>query len=361
MNSKCCLFFISFLVFFLISCSPKLSPNKASVSTEKIFYPKDADTAYFQLLKGITSNADFISLSKFQEAILGKQKPLWIRKPYGITVTKNKIYIADISLNGLDIIDLKNNEFTQFKPYHRNLEFILTVDVDENGDRYIVDSNNMKVFVYDLNGKFKTVFDVPENKRPIRIRVRNDKIYMADLISKKINIYDKNTFKLIDQLPKNVTYEDEGYIYMPMDFDITDEYIYVIDSGAWKVKIYTHEGKLVKSFGGQGNDFGLFVRPKSIAVDKEGNILVLDSTTRLIQIFNSNGDLLTLFGYPYQIDEYKFASALMVPTQMVIDYNNLEYFKPYVDPKYNLKYLVYVINQKGNGLLKVYGRIELKN
>ena len=105
----------------------------------------------------------------------------------------------------------------------------------------------------------------------------------------------------------------------------------------------------------------MFNRPKSIAVDQEGNILVIDSVSRLIQVFNSKGQPLTIFGYPYPLDEKTVSPGLEVPTQMVVDYKNLEYFKTYVDTKkYNLKYLIFVANQQGDGLLKVYGRLERK-
>ena len=41
-------------------------------------------------------------------------------------------------------------------------------------------------------------------------------------------------------------------------------------------------------------------------------------------------------------------------------FSNLEYFKKFVDDKYDLKYLVYVVNQKGMPKVVVYGRIEIK-
>lgn len=361
MNTKYFLFLISFGLLFYMSCSPKLQPNDKTGSTDKIFYPRNADTAHFQYLTGFSSNKDIEKRSKFEQSIIGQTELKWMRKPYGVAVEKNKIFVTDIGIAGLNIIDLDKKSYHQFKPIHKDISFVLSTAIDDNDDRYILDSKSMTVVIYDSNGKFKSDFKIPENKRPTRIRIKGDKIYISDLTTRRINIYNKSTHQWMDQIPKKgVITGNDDFVYMPMDFDLDEKYIYVLDAGAYKVKIFTHEGKMVNNFGGQGNAYGLFNRPKSIAVDKEGNILVVDSTTQLVQMFNKDGQPLLAFGSTYAIEEGKFSPGLILPTSMIIDYNNLEYFKPYVDLKYNLKYLVYIVNQKGAKMLKVYGRLELK-
>ncbi|MEL4455109.1 hypothetical protein [Lutimonas vermicola] len=343
------------------SCSPKLQPDQKSNAADKIFYPKNADTAHFQYLKGISTNKDIEKQSRFEESVIGASKLEFMSKPYGITVEKSKIYVADIGLKGLNIIDLETESFTQFKPFHKDLTFVLSAFVDTNDDRYILDSKTATIMVFDNKGKLKYDFKVPENERPSRIRIKGDRIYISDLATKRINIYSKETHQWIDQIPKkDVIVENDDFVYMPMDFDLDDEFVYILDAGAYKVKVYDHEANLVKSFGGQGNGYGLFNRPKSIAVDREGNILVVDSTTRLVQVFNREGQALLSFGFPYQIEEDKWAPGIMFPTSMAIDYNNNDYFKQFVDSRYRLKYVVYVVNQTGGKNLMAYGRIELK-
>ena len=344
-----------------MSCSPKLNPENSSALSAKILYPKDADTAYFQYLTAYTTSEDIEIMSDFQKSILGKKPLVYMGKPYGLTVSKEKVYVADISVHGVNVLDFGNKTFKQFKPIHRDISFVLTTEVDDNGDLYIVDSRSSTVVIYDINYKYKDEFKIPECKRPTRIKIREDKIYISDLGANNINIYDKSTYKLIGQLiDKKVTPSDEAFLFMAMDFDLDDEFVYVLDAGAYKVKIYTYKGEFIRSFGGQGASYGLLNRPKSIAVDKEGNILVVDSSFNNIQIFNTEGQVLLAFGNAMEIEEGKFSPGLLLPTSMVVDYSNLDYFKKYVDPKYNLKYLVFVVNQKGSGRLKVFGRIELK-
>lgn len=346
---------------FAVSCSPKLPQDKLVSGNNRIVYPHESDTLYFQYLKGITANTDIEQISKFQESITGKTTPKWVSKPYGIDVHKGIVYVADIAKNSIAKIDVGNKVFEEIIHRNKDLQFFLTLTHDENGDRYIVDAKNPRVFIFNADGKLKDNFKLNEPTRPVRIRVKKDKIYIADIPTGKIYIYDKETFKLVKTIHKEgVTQDDDEFIYMAMDFDVDDTYIYVLDAGHFKVKIYTLDGKFVKSFGDQGMGYGVFIRPKSIAVDKEGNIHVADSGTNSIQVLNFDGQPLIAYAYSYKTEEDKDTNAIDIPTQMVIDYNNLDIYKGMVDPKYNLKYLIYVANQKGDGLIKVYGRIELK-
>jgi DNA-binding beta-propeller fold protein YncE len=363
MNSKYFLFFIiPIACLFSFSCSPKLRPDTKTVLTEKILYPVNADTARFQYLKGFSASTDVETQSKFEQSLTGKKQVEWMRKPYGVTVEKSKIYVADIGLPGLNIIDLDKKTFQQFRPIHRDFTFILSMAIDKNNDRYLLDTKTMTVLVYDTNGKLKDEFKVPENKKPVRIKIKDDKIYIGDIGTGKIHIYSKDTHELVDQIPKKGVVEgDNNFVYMPMDFDLTDTHIYILDAGSFEVKIFNYDGELVTSFGEMGNAYGQFVRPKSIGVDKEGNIFVSDAATKAVQVFNKEGQPLMAFGMPYELEAGKTVPGLYLPVSMIIDYNNLDYYKPYVDTKYNLKYVVYVVNQVGSKMLKAYGRLELKS
>ncbi|WP_242084873.1 6-bladed beta-propeller [Aestuariivivens sediminis] len=350
------------IFLFFMACSPKLRPYSDTGSKAKIMYPQFADTSHVQYLLGFTSKSDIETQSKFQEALVGKSEETWMRKPYGVTVEKSKIYVADIGLPGVNIIDLDNQTYRQFRPVHRNFSFILSMAIDDNDDRYLLDTKSMTVLIYDANGAFKEEFKVPENKKPVRIKIKEDKIYIGDITTGTIYIYSKDTHELIDQIPKKGVVEGHNnYVYMVMDFDLTDTYIYILDAGSFQVKIFTYDGELVSSFGEMGNGYGQFVRPKSIAVDKEGIIMVADAATNAVQMFNEEGQPLMAFGMPYELEAGKTVPSLYLPISMIIDYNNLEYFKPYVDAKYDLKYVVYVVNQFGGKKLKAYGRLQLKS
>jgi hypothetical protein len=51
---------------------------------------------------------------------------------------------------------------------------------------------------------------------------------------------------------------------------------------------------------------------------------------------------------------------LDMPTAVAIDYDNVEYFREYADPDFEIDYLVVVANQFGANKIVVYGFGSLK-
>ena len=74
------------------------------------------------------------------------------------------------------------------------------------------------------------------------------------------------------------------------------------------VSIFSPSGEKLRSFGTHGSGQGQFEYPRGIAVDGDGNILVVDSNNNRIQKFTADGQFLTAVGngplqfkYPYGI------------------------------------------------------------
>ena len=149
--------------------------------------------------------------------------------------------------------------------------------------------------------------------------------------------------------------EDPGFLFQPTNLFVTQDLVYVSDMGDFNIKMFDHEGQYVKSLGSHGTRTGQFVRPKGIAVDRDTNLYVVDAGFENTQIFDTDGNLLLFFGGPY-----KGPGDLWLPAKVVIDYDNLDYFRKYVDPGYDLKYLVLVTSQFGPDKLNIYGAIEKK-
>jgi hypothetical protein len=68
---------------------------------------------------------------------------------------------------------------------------------------------------------------------------------------------------------------------------------YVLDWSDFKVKQFSLDGKLVKTFGDEtGND--PFTNPTAFSVDANGNVLVVDPQQQRIKVFGSNGNTQTI-------------------------------------------------------------------
>jgi len=344
------------LVFFILiaSCARKLTQNEAS--KDLVVYPPPPDTTRVQYLTSI-SGADQIirKQSSFKEYVVGKEPTRGIIKPYGIHMTTGKLYVCDIDLKGLEIIDFARKEFNYFVPAGLGqLRIPINCFIDDKGYLYVADAGRMQIVIFDEELKYFKSLGEKENFKPSDVFVADGKIWVANLKG-GVYVYDQNSLEFLFSFPEFVPGKT-GNVYQPTNLWVTDSAVYVSDFGEFNVKIFSHEGEFLKSVGSYGSNIGEFIRPKGIAVDKNQNLYVVDGGFEITQIFNPDGKLLMHFGGPY-----KGPGDMWLPVKVTIDYDNNKYFENYVDPRFNLEYLILVSNQYGPDKINVYGFVSQKN
>ena len=338
-------------IFFASCASHKQLPGKTYV-----YYPPAPDTARIQYLTSISSSDNTtLRQTGFSKFVMGEDESRQIKKPYGVAVRDGKIYICDSGLGGLEIIDLEKKTFEYFLPEGQGqMQLPLNCFVDDAGKLYVADGERQQVLVYSSTGLYITCFGEAENFRPTDVFVYGDKIYVANVLGNAVYVYQKGSYTLLSKLP-DLEKQEPGYLYQPTNLFVTEDMLYVSDMGDFNVKMYSHDGQFLNSIGTHGTLTGQFVRPKGVAVDKEGNLFVVDAGFENTQIFNTDGALLLFFGGPY-----KSQGDMWLPAKVAIDYDNLKYFEDLVDPDYKLNYLVFVTNQFGPDKLSIYGSVEKK-
>ncbi len=346
---------ILLLVISFASC--RVFTSAKNIESEKIIYPSPPDTARIQFLTSISSSEDISGKqSKFKKFIFGEEKPLQILKPFGVYFGEGKIYVCDIALKALEIIDLKNNKFDLFKPSGKGvLKLPLGCFVDGSGNIYVADGNRRQIIIFDKNGKYINAFGETKNYKPTAVFVADGKIWAANVKNHAVHVYDKKTCKFLFKFPQaNVS--KNAYLNQPVFLNVTENEVFVSDFGDFKIKIYDKKGKYLRSVGTYGKLPGQFTRPKGIATDKDGNLFVADAAFENVQMFNSKGKLLMHFGGPGG-----GKGNMSLPAGIFVNYDDLDYFEKFTDSDYTLKYLIIVTNQYGPEKLGIYGRIELKN
>jgi DNA-binding beta-propeller fold protein YncE len=344
---------ILILASLVMSCNRSITTGTGTDNL--VIYPPPPDTARIQFLTRISSSRDVTgNRNSFSKFIFGEPEDIKINKPYGIAVANGKIFICDTYIRGLVIIDMQNNEFRQFIPTGKGeLRVPVNCFVDKKGNRYIADTERKQVVVFDENGNYISCFGEAENFKPTDVFVENDKIYVANLAGHQVHVYANDSgYALLNTFPE-VNKSDPGSLFSPTNLFVTSNKVYVTDFGDFKIKTYTHEGEFLSSIGSYGQGIGQFVRPKGIAVDRDTNLYVVDAGFENTQIFSKEGDLLMFFG-----GNYKGPGDMWLPAKVTLDYDNLSYFEKFVDPEYNLKYLVFVTNQFGPDKITIYGAIE---
>ena len=108
--------------------------------------------------------------------------------------------------------------------------------------------------------------------------------------------------------PRNVAVGPEGYLY-------------VADSGNHRVQKFDPEGNYLLGWGGQGNAPGQFQEPWGITVDAQGQVYVADTWNHRVQVFDSNGTFLRQWGAHGQVQDLApdTAGLFWGPRDIVID------------------------------------------
>ncbi len=346
---------IGFLSILAISCAQKKALTNAA--DQAAVYPSPPDTARIQYLTSLSSSKDIEKKrGDFKKYVLGEEDFKPIIKPYGAAFYKSKVFICDLDLEGLEIIDLNSGEFNYFIPKGiGKLQLPINCSIDSVGDIYIADVKRRQIVVFNKDLEFITSIGGDENFKPTDVFVTRDKVWVCNIINGSIDVFKKDSaYTFLYSITG--TKSKEGKLYQPTNLFVTQEKVYVSDFGEFNIKIYDHSGEYLTTIGSYGKNIGQFTRPKGIMVDNDENLYVVDAAFENVQIFDKEGQLLMFFG-----GSYREPGGMWLPAKIAISYDNNNYFKKYVNSRYNLKFVILVTNNFGPDKISVYGSIELKS
>lgn len=333
---------------FLESCST-VKPREES---SPLFYPPLPEEPRIQFLTSFQSSRDIEGEGGgFMKFVLGKEetsKP--IIKPYGVILRHHKILIADTVANTIEILDLDQKTFKYFTPKGNVVQLTSPVNVEmsEDGRIFIAETGLGQVFVFDADGQFLNTIGAKNELKPTDLVIRDNRLYVCDLKSHAVRVYDVSNYSFIYSVPKENAGND-AKLFSPTNIDVDSSgHIYVSDTGSFNVKKYAPDGTWVKSFGVHGDALGQFARNKGVAVDREGRIYVVDAAIENVQIFDAEGNLLLGFPNPGG------PASLVLPAGIFIDYDHLDYFRSFISDDFNAEYLILVTSQYGDRKLSVF-------
>jgi DNA-binding beta-propeller fold protein YncE len=261
--------------------------------------------------------------------------------------------VCDTIVGQIKVFDLKKRKYSDFMPGRGGrLSKPVNIAVDRvNGDLYVADTGRRQVVILKRDGQFKAAIGSGQDMKPTDVKVSDNKVYVVDMMNRKVVVFDKTTHKRMMSIPDDDT-PMAGRLFTPTNVAIDDNGgIHVSDAGSFRVQSYTSDGEFVKGLGEHGDAPGQFARPKGVAVDSEGRFYVVDAAFSLVQMFDKKGDLLLFFGEA----EAGGAASLVLPAKIIVDYDHIELFQDYIDPDFEVEHLVLVSSQFATKKIKVYG------
>ena len=245
--------------------------------------------------------------------------------PYDVTVDKKgNVYVVEYGNHVIRKIDINGNVSTiagsgnpgnqDGKGRSASFNYPTSIAVDKIGNLYVADQSNRLIrridtlgFVTTIagNGSIGNVDGVGKDasfNTPVGIAVdtTTGNIYVSDSYNHNIRKISKNgtvstiaanSSQELPAQPFGITVDNKGNIY-------------VADNGYSLIRKIDSSGNVstLAGSGNSGHDDGVgsvatFHSPTDLAVDKNGNILVVDAHNNMIRIINPEGNVSSLFGF----------------------------------------------------------------
>jgi sugar lactone lactonase YvrE len=342
------------LAIVLTGCASESTKNEKN---EFMFWPAAPDSPHIQYLTSISSSKDVTQKQGSMEDLLyGKDNShgLPFFRPYGIRAAGGKLFVCDATAGNVSILDFRNKEVRVIgttgpvkvtKP--------IDIAIASEGTRYIADTAQGAVLVYDVNDTYAGKVAV-KGMRPVSVAVTEKELYVSDIGASKVRIFDRFNGKELRTIGGPGGGEGKFGGAMGICIDGQGD-LYVNDVIGCRVQKFAPDGKFVTMIGGLGTHVGQFVRPKLMTVDSAGILYVVDNAFQNVQLFDNKGTLLTFFGGPG-----KYPGAMEMPTGVCVTDGDLDLFAQYVHPAFQAERLVFVTNNAGPLKINVYALGGLK-
>ncbi len=323
---------------------------KREAAPEAIFFPPLPAQPRLQFLKSYSESRDVEAApGTLAKIVLGeKEETVEFVKPYGVAAHDGKLYLCDTRASAIHVIDPLSASYHAFGST-RMLRKPINIAFDADGNAYVADAELNQVVVFDAQERFLGMMGNADLQRPTDVAVWNDELFVCDVKNHCVYVWDRRTGALQRTMGK--VGSGEGEFFNPTNIEIDAQgFLYVSDTGNFRVVKMDREGNVIRTIGGIGVSFGKFARPKGISVDREGRLYAVDSGFENIQIFDPEGRLLLFFGEPGNN-----AGNINMPAAVSITFELVDYFQTLAAPGFHIEYLVLVTSQYGLNKLNVYG------
>jgi DNA-binding beta-propeller fold protein YncE len=316
-----------------------------------VFFPPAPNLPRIQYLASFTQQDDIEKQSAFDVFVRGENLKTSLNKPYGVAIYDGKIYVCDTNATVM-VFDFKEKKFYPLEGAKGRGKLIqpANISIDKDGTKYVSDPIRGQVVVFDRDDRYVRAYGLPGKWKPVSAVTYGNEIYVVDEMNGEIKVLDKNNGGFVRTIGKRGKPEEQ--LYRPTNAAMDKEgNIYVSDFARFHIVKFDRDGHFLRTFGKLGDAIGDFARPRGLAVDRNDNLYAVDAAFNNVQIFDKEGRVLMFFGNLGSAHE---RGSLILPAQVVVDYDNLKYFQQYVDPSFDAEQLIIVTSQFGTRMVNVY-------
>lgn len=202
------------------------------------------------------------------------------------------------------------------------LSLPLSIATDPAGTLYIADAGNRYIHRFEPQGRLLHAFTHERFERPTAVAVAGGKIYVADYSAERIFVFSPE-----GSLLEEISGPQGSHFLGPVSVAVDREgNIYVLEFDGHRVQKFDARGRFEKRWGHDGNAPGAFHFPVDLAIGPDGYVYVADTHNRRIQKFTRDGEFVAAWGQPgtapEQMDDITGIASLGENFLLVADSGN---------------------------------------
>jgi DNA-binding beta-propeller fold protein YncE len=213
----------------------------------------------------------------------------------GVDLVTGNVYVSDIDSNTIQKFDASGKFMTKWGSTgigdgQFNQAGDIAVDTAKRFV-YVTDVHNNRVQKFDTNGNFITKWGSTgagdgQFRFPTGITIdENGMIYVADTFNDRIQKFDTNG----NFITKWGSGTGAGSFNRPdgITYDLGSQLLYIADRKNKSIQVLTDDGRPFYNLDLAKTTNGLSIKPRDVAIDKDGKLFVVDKDNNKIHVFKT--------------------------------------------------------------------------
>jgi DNA-binding beta-propeller fold protein YncE len=284
-----------------LALSGCVTPAQNLEDSAPLVWPAAPDAPRIAFVKAFSRPEDLgISRGFFQrvaDLVFGHDESRLVR-PMAVVAVGDVIYVADPGAKGVHRFDQKEGSHELIHAAGGGpLLSPVGLALGEAGEVYVSDSALAAVFVIRPGAKEAVRLDlVASLGQPTGIAFDpvHGRLFVVDTSAHRVNVFSRDGV-LETSFGRRGTGEGE-FNYPTLIWRTPAGRLYVTDSLNFRIQSFDERGRFLSKFGGLGDGTGDLPRQKGVATDRYGHIYIVDSLFHALQVFDDRGRLLLSLG-----------------------------------------------------------------